>query len=192
MSATFLEIVLVGAMCVGKSTIGRLLAARLGLAYRSTDAMWGAGVPTLGFDAARAEGFWARGDHRALYEYGKPFEVALLESLAVEPGVLEVGCTFTVQEDTALANRCTSALRRHPNVVHLVASLDAEEHERILFARLLARSGGQTPEEPELWMWQRSVRQRIAAQVAAHTVSTKDRRPEEVVEAIIGVVGGIR
>ena len=118
--------------------------------------------------------------------------MALLESLAVEPGVLEVGCTFTVQEDTALANRCTSALRRHPNVVRLVASLDAEEHERILFARLLARSGGQTPEEPELWMWQRSVRQRIAAQVAAHTVSTKDRRPEEVVEAIIGVVGGIR
>lgn len=138
----------------------------------------------MGLNSRHAAALWAQGQYDALYAYGKPFEVALLEWLPLEPGVVEVGATFTVQSDPVLAERCRAALRRHPNVVHLVASQDPAENERVLWARFLERRDGKAPEEPEQSLWRQSLNQSIAAQAATHTVYTGDRAPEDIAEVI--------
>jgi shikimate kinase len=161
-------VVLVGPMGVGKSTVGQLLAARLGTAYRDTDE-----------DIVAAQG---RTIADIFVEDGEPAfraleKDAVARALAEHDGVLALGGGAILDADTRrlLAGRC---------VVYL--SMDVEE---------AARRTGLNAARPLLavnprkqWRELMEARRHLYEEVATAVVATDDRTPEEVTEAVLDAV----
>ncbi|MBC2868963.1 shikimate kinase [Streptomyces mexicanus] len=161
-------VVLVGPMGVGKSTVGQLLAARLGTAYRDTDE-----------DIVAAQG---RTIADIFVEDGEPAfraleKDAVARALAEHDGVLALGGGAILDADTRrlLAGRC---------VVYL--SMDVEE---------AARRTGLNAARPLLavnprkqWRELMEARRHLYEGVATAVVATDDRTPEEVTEAVLDAV----
>ncbi|GAA2936662.1 shikimate kinase [Streptomyces mexicanus] len=161
-------VVLVGPMGVGKSTVGQLLAARLGTAYRDTDD-----------DIVAAQG---RTIADIFVEEGEPAfraleKEAVARALAEHDGVLALGGGAILDADTRrlLAGRC---------VVYL--SMDVEE---------AARRTGLNAARPLLavnprkqWRELMEARRHLYEEVATAVVATDDRTPEEVTEAVLDAV----
>jgi len=158
-------IVLVGPMGVGKSTVGQLLAGRLGTAYRDTDE-----------DIVSAQG---RTIAEIFVDEGEPAfraleKQAVRTALAEHDGVLALGGGAILDADT----RGLLAGRR---VVYL--SMDVEE--------AVKRTGLNTA-RPLLavnprrqWRELMEARRHLYTEVARVVVPTDDRTPEEVARAVL-------
>lgn len=165
MSDTEPMVILVGPMGVGKSTVGELLAERLGTAYRDTDedVVATAGKPI-------AEIFYDEGE-----EHFRALERAAVRA-AVEghDGVLSLGGGAVISAET----RATLAGR--PVVYLEMGVAEAARRTGLDVARpLLAVNPRQ--------QWRRLMEERrpLYTEVAQAVVSTEERTPEEVVEAIL-------
>ncbi|MEW2621889.1 shikimate kinase [Streptomyces sp. NPDC048106] len=159
------RLVLVGPMGVGKSTVGRLLAERLGTGYRDTDD-----------DIVAAEGreiseiFVDDGEEhfRALEK------AAVAAALAEHEGVLALGGGAVLDADTR------ALLARHP-VVYL--SMDVDEAVRrtgLNVARPLL-----TVNPRKQWRELMEARRHLYEEVATAVVATDGRTPEEVTQAAL-------
>ncbi|MEU6441963.1 shikimate kinase [Streptomyces sp. NPDC047046] len=162
------RLVLVGPMGVGKSTIGHLVAERLGLAYRDTDD-----------DIVTAEGreisdiFVDDGE-----EHFRALErEAVRTALAGHEGVLALGGGAVLDAGTR------ELLRGHP-VVFLTMDIDeAVRRTGLATARpLLAVNPRRT------WRELMEARRPLYTEVARATVATDDRTPEEVAAAVLDVM----
>lgn len=161
-------IVLVGPMGSGKSTVGEVLARRLGVPYRDTDA-----------DIVTAEG---REIADIFVEDGEPRfreleRAAVREALAVHSGVLALG-------GGAVLDSGSRALLAGLPVVFL--SLDVEE---------AVRRTGLNQARPLLavnprrqWRELMAARLPLYTEVARVEVATDDRTPDEVADAIIAAL----
>ncbi|NEA40480.1 shikimate kinase [Streptomyces sp. SID11385] len=159
------RLVLVGPMGVGKSTIGHLVAERLGLVYRDTDD-----------DIVAAEGreisdiFVDEGE-----EHFRALErEAVRTALAEHEGVLALGGGAVLDAGTR------ALLRGHP-VVFLTMDIDeAVRRTGLATARpLLAVNPRRT------WRELMEARRPLYTEVARATVATDDRTPEEVAAAVL-------
>ncbi|ASY35913.1 MULTISPECIES: shikimate kinase [unclassified Streptomyces] len=159
------RLVLVGPMGVGKSTIGHLVAERLGLVYRDTDD-----------DIVTAEGreisdiFVDDGE-----EHFRALErAAVRTALAEHEGVLALGGGAVLDAGTR------ALLRDHP-VVFLTMDIDeAVRRTGLATARpLLAVNPRRT------WRELMEARRPLYTEVARATVATDDRTPEEVALAVL-------
>ncbi|MFF6974617.1 MULTISPECIES: shikimate kinase [Streptomyces] len=158
-------IVLVGPMGSGKSTVGEVLARRLGVPYRDTDA-----------DIVTAEG---REISDIFIEDGEPHfreleRAAVREALAVHSGVLALG-------GGAILDSTTRALLSGLPVVYL--SLEVDE---------AVRRTGLNQARPLLavnprrqWRELMDARRPLYTEVARAVVATDDRTPDEVAAAIL-------
>ncbi|MER6691438.1 shikimate kinase [Streptomyces minutiscleroticus] len=157
-------VVLVGPMGVGKSTVGALLAERLGRPYRDTDddivAEQGRAIADIFVDAGEAA-------FRALEKR------AVAAALAAHTGVLALGGGAVLDADTR-------ALLAGHRVVYL--SMDAEE---------AARRTGLNAARPLLainprkrWRELMEARRHLYEEVATAVVATDGRTPEEVARAV--------
>ncbi|MET8576315.1 shikimate kinase [Streptomyces sp. NPDC005012] len=159
------RLVLVGPMGVGKSTVGALLAERLGVAYRDTDD-----------DIVAAEGraiadiFVDDGEER----FRALEKAAVHAALAGHDGVLALGGGAILDADTR-------ALLAGHRVVYL--SMDVEE---------AARRTGLNQARPLLavnprkqWRELMEARRHLYTEVARAVVPTDGRTPEEVAEAVL-------
>ncbi|CAL9314505.1 shikimate kinase [Streptomyces sp. SudanB66_2053] len=159
------RIVLTGPMGVGKSTVGQLLAGRLGVGFRDTDD-----------DIVAAEG---RAIADIFVEDGEPaFRVlekeAVRQALAGHDGVLALGGGAILDPDTR-------ALLAGERVVYL--SMDVEE---------AARRTGLGAARPLLavnprkqWRELMEARRHLYEETATAVVPTDGRTPEEVTEAVL-------
>ncbi|MFJ1592344.1 3-dehydroquinate synthase [Kitasatospora albolonga] len=158
-------VVLVGPMGVGKSTVGELLAARLGTTYRDTDAdvVAEAGKPI-------AEIFYDEGeDHfRALERR------AVAAAVAGHTGVLSLG-------GGAVLDGTTRELLAGRPVVYL--SMDVEEAVRRVGLGAARPLLAVNPRRQ--WRELMDARRHLYEEVARAVVATDDRTPEEVAQAII-------
>ncbi|WP_306320636.1 MULTISPECIES: shikimate kinase [unclassified Streptomyces] len=159
------QVVLVGPMGVGKSTVGALLAERLGCAYRDTDD-----------DIVTAQGraiadiFVDEGE-----EHFRALEKAsVATALAGHEGVLALGGGAILDADTR------ELLSGHA-VVYL--SMDVEE---------AAKRTGLNAARPLLavnprkqWRELMEARRHLYTEVARVVVATDGRTPEEVAEAVL-------
>ncbi|MEU9152102.1 shikimate kinase [Streptomyces sp. NPDC048417] len=158
-------VVLVGPMGVGKSTVGQLLAERLGVGYRDTDEDIVAAE-----DRAIADIFVAEGEAVFREIEKRAVQVALAE----HEGVLALGGGAILDADT----RALLAGRR---VVYL--SMDVEE---------AVKRTGLNAARPLLainprrqWRELMDARRHLYEEVASAVVATDGRTPEEVTQAAL-------
>ncbi|MFD3798868.1 3-dehydroquinate synthase [Streptomyces californicus] len=158
-------VVLVGPMGVGKSTVGELLAARLGTTYRDTDAdiVAEAGKPI-------AEIFYDEGE-----EHFRALErLAVAAAVAGHPGVLSLG-------GGAVLDGTTRELLAGRPVVYL--SMDVDEAVRRVGLNTARPLLAVNPRRQ--WRELMDARRHLYEEVARTVVATDEHTPEEVAQAII-------
>ncbi|MEU0133715.1 3-dehydroquinate synthase [Streptomyces sp. NPDC006296] len=158
-------IVLVGPMGVGKSTVGELLAARLGTTYRDTDADV---VAAAG--KSIAEIFFDEGEEHFRALEGR----AVREALAGHPGVLALG-------GGAVLDASTRALLAGHRVVYL--SMDVDEAVRRVGLNTARPLLAVNPRRQ--WRELMDARRPLYEDVADATVATDERTPDEVAQAVL-------
>ncbi|HRN69264.1 MAG TPA: shikimate kinase, partial [Promineifilum sp.] len=122
------EIVLIGPVGAGKSTIGGILAARLGLPQVSMDDIRTDYYREIGYDEAYAGQLRAEKGFPALVAYWKPFEAYAVERMLADHRdcVFDLGAGHSVYEDTSLFARVGEALMPFRNVILLLPDPDIE------------------------------------------------------------------
>ncbi|MFE3638328.1 3-dehydroquinate synthase [Streptomyces cellostaticus] len=158
-------VVLVGPMGVGKSTVGRLLAGRLGTGFRDTDE-----------DIVAAEG---RTIADIFVEEGEPAfraleKRAVRQALTGHQGVLALGGGAVLDADTR-------ALLAGHRVVYL--SMDVEEAVRRTGLNVARPLLAVNPRKQ--WRELMEARRHLYEEVATAVVATDGRTPEEVAQAAL-------
>ncbi|MYS92761.1 MULTISPECIES: shikimate kinase [Streptomyces] len=158
-------IVLVGPMGVGKSTVGQLLAERLGAGYRDTDD-----------DIVAAQG---RTIAEIFVEEGEPAfraieKQAVREALAGHDGVLALGGGAVLDPDTR-------AMLAGQRVVYL--SMDVEEAVKRTGLNAARPLLAINPRKQ--WRELMEARRHLYEEVATAVVATDGRTPEEVTRAAL-------
>ncbi|AZP16429.1 shikimate kinase [Streptomyces aquilus] len=159
------RVVLVGPMGVGKSTVGQLLAERLGVGYRDTD-----DDIVAAQDRTIAEIFVDEGESafRAIEK------AAVLRALTEHDGVLALGGGAILDEDTR------ASLAGLP-VVYL--SMDVEEAVKRTGLNTARPLLAVNPRKQ--WRELMEARRHLYEGIATAVVATDGRTPEEVTEAAL-------
>ncbi|HEX7175271.1 MAG TPA: hypothetical protein VF240_08310 [Pyrinomonadaceae bacterium] len=136
-------ILLIGPLCVGKSTVAELLATSLGIPRCSVDDLPMEYFVELGLDPSRVETLTASQEWLAAYHYLQEFGVRLVERLLPERAghVIDFGAPYSIYEDDSLLERVKKAFEPYPNVVLLLPSPDLDESTKVVKARMAAREG---------------------------------------------------
>ncbi len=131
------EIVLIGPIGTGKTTIGGLLSRTLGVSWVSLDEVRFKYYSQIGYDEKLAERIGRDEGFRGLYRYWKPFEAYAVEKVLAEFSncVIDFGAGHSVYEDESLFARVRKALQPYENVILLLPCPDLDESVRILRAR---------------------------------------------------------
>ena len=179
------DIILIGPIGAGKSTLGKLVAERLNLPQCSMDEVRWAYYQELGYDEAVAkqreqqEGFWG------LYQYWKPFEAYAVERLLADHTncVIDFGAGHSVYEDEALFSRVQQILTPYQNIILLLPSPDLTEAVEILNDRHEFLRDMQ-PNINEHFIKHHSNRD-----LAKFVVYTKGKTAEETCDEILDLIG---
>lgn len=128
------DIILIGPIGAGKSTLGKLLSEHLGLPQCSMDELRWDYYKEIGYSEETEEQLGKTGGFESVYRYWKPFEAHAVERLLSEHRncVIDFGAGHSVFEDDALFDRVQKALAPYSNVVLLLPSPDLKESIRIL------------------------------------------------------------
>ncbi len=178
------DIILIGPIAAGKTTIGALLADKLGLPQCSMDERRWDYYKEIGYDEELAlhkretEGFWG------VYQYWKPFEAYAVERLLSEHNqcVIDFGGGHSVYEDAALFQQVQQALAPYPNVVLLLPSPNRDESVQILNERTEYVPDGK-PNINEHF-----VRHASNYELAKFTVYTKGKTPKETCREVLNSI----
>jgi len=159
------QVVLVGPMGVGKSTVGRLLAERLGVGYRDTDD-----------DIVAEQG---RTIAEIFVDEGEPVfraveKAAVHKALAEHDGVLALGGGSILDADTR-------ALLAGQRVVYL--SMDVEEAVKRTGLNAARPLLAVNPRKQ--WRELMEARRHLYEEVATAVVATDGRTPEEVTQVAL-------
>jgi hypothetical protein len=189
-----LTVILIGPMSAGKSTVGTLLAEKLGIPqYAVDDDRWDY-YKEAGYDEVTARNI-VNSDEGMLgfLRYCKPFEAYAVERvLATHRGcVIDFGAGHSVYEDAALFARVESALAPFPHVILLLPSPDPDESVAILnerFAVLLERELGEV--DPALLSLNAHFTKHPSnRRLAKMAIYTEDKTPEETCDEILEKIG---
>lgn len=177
------NIILIGPMRAGKTTIGHLLAEKLQLPQVSVDKVRRGYYEEIGYDHAYA--VQLKGFERL--HYWKPFEVHAVERVLQDYPcgmVIDFGAGHSVYEDPALFARVEKALASYPYVIFLTPTDDHEEAVRILHQRDLDAGESGLSE-----MNGHFVRHDSNRKLAKFTVYTKDKTPEQTFQDVLALLG---
>ena len=180
------EPVLIGPIAAGKSTLGRLLAERLGWPRVALDDVRFAYYAELGYDPAQADRLRREGGFLALYRYWKPFEVHAVERALAEHRacVFDFGAGHSVYEEPALFARAQRALAPFAYVVLLLPAPDLAESGRVL----RERRGGRSVVHGGLDFDEHFLTHPANGTLATHTVYTAGRTPEAICDELVRLV----
>ena len=180
-----MNVLLIGPIGAGKSTLGKLIAAALGVPQISLDDIRFEYYREIGYDDSVAkqryvtDGFWG------LYRYWKPFEAYTVERVLAEHTdcVIDLGAGHSVYEDEALLTRVKKAFAPHPNVVLVLPSADLATSLEVLQERRPSLRDI-TPDINEHFITHRS-----NYELATFIVYTADRTAEETCAEILQRIG---
>ena len=184
--ATKPEIILIGPVGSGKSTIATLLSKRLGLPRHSMDEIRWKYYDEIGYDWGTAkeshikEGFWG------LYHYWKPFEAYAVKRLLEDfrDCVFDFGGGNSVYEDDGLFEQVRELLAPYAHVILLLPSPDTDESLQILNTR------GNIASDDQREVNEHFVRHHSNYDLAKYIVYTKGKTPEETCDEILNWIRG--
>jgi shikimate kinase len=138
-----LEVFLIGPVGTGKSTLGKLLAERLGRPQVPLDNIRWDYYKEIGYDQAHARELDEREGFVGVYRYWKRFEIHAVErALQDHHGcVMDFGAGHSIQENDAEFMRLQALLAPHPNIVLILPSPDLDESVAILNERNAEKIG---------------------------------------------------
>ena len=180
----FSDIILIGPVSTGKSTIGKLLAQRLGLPQCSMDEFRLTYYQEINYDEDLARQLREKEGFLGLYQYWKPFEAYAVERLLAEHSnrVIDFEAGHSVYEDEELFTKVQRILAPYNNVVLILPSPDLEESIQILNER----NGGLVSNEVDFN--EHFVKHHSNHDLAKVTVYTKGKLPEETCNDILCTV----
>ena len=184
------DIILIGPISSGKTSVAELLSMRTGLPRRSMDELRWKYYDEIGYDRDLArykrtrEGFWG------LYHYWKPFEAYAVGRLlsSFRECIFDMGGGHTVYDDDDLFQQVYDLLAPYPHVVLLIPSPDPDESIRILHTRNHYDSDGQREVNEHL------VRHSSNYDLAKHIVYTKNKDLDQVCDEVyqwVMITGGL-
>jgi len=175
------EIILIGPIGTGKSTLGKLLAESLDLPQCSMDTVrWGY-YNEIGYSREAEQEIGKTQGMEGVYRYWKPFEAHAVERLLAEQHdcVIDFGAGHSVYEDEALFARVQHALTPYRNVVLLLPSPDLDESIQILRTRTF------NPGPNDFDFHTHFVTHPSNHALAKIVVYTKDKTPEQTRDEIL-------
>src|SRR5690606_36701564 len=132
-----MQIILIGPIGPGNSTVGELLAQKLTIPHISMDEVRFDNYKEIGYDDEYAK--TQRGNARlwSVYPYWNPFEAHAVERILSEHHncVIDLGAGHSVYEDENLFKRVQTALSTYPNVILLLPAPDLDDSVSILNER---------------------------------------------------------
>ncbi len=187
------NVILIGPLGAGKTTVGRLLGAALGVLSLELDDLRWRYYAEIGYDPEHAEQLRREGGLLARSAYWKPFEVHGVERLLADyPSgyVLPLGGGNTVYDDPAHFERVRQALAPYLYVVLLLPSPDADQSLRILGERLRALMPDCAPNDMQ---HMDAINRHFIADpsnyhLAKYTVYTADKSPAETCADILAAL----
>jgi shikimate kinase len=173
-------VILIGPVGVGKSTLGRLLAAKLGVPQRPMDRHRWSYYNEIGYENELADRLYKEKGFVGVYRYWKPFEAYAVWRLLSDYSdcVIDMGGGHTVYEDDALFARIQKILEPYPNVILLLPTPDLDESVRIL----RERAGDEV--STDLDFHEHFVKHHSNHDLAKIVVYTEGKTPEESCEEI--------
>ena len=137
MSRNISDIILIGPISTGKSTLGKLLAEKLGIPQCSMDDVRLNYYKEINYDEKLAKQIRDKEGLQGIYRYWKPFEAYAVERVLSEYSncVIDFGAGHSVYEDDQLFKRVQQVLKPYINVVLILPSPDLEESIQILNER---------------------------------------------------------
>jgi shikimate kinase len=176
-----MDVILIGPIGVGKSTLGKLVAASLGLPRISQDDIRFRYYQEIGYDEAVARQRYATDGFWGLYRYWKPFEAHAVERVLAEHAncVVDFGAGHSVYEDETLLARVKHVLAPYPNVILVLPSADLATSLDVLRDRQPSLREI-APDINEHFLTHRS-----NFELATFVVYTADRTPEDTCAEIL-------
>ncbi|MGD2159175.1 MAG: hypothetical protein PVG14_19750 [Anaerolineales bacterium] len=182
------DIILMGPVRVGKSTVGKILSERLKLPQVSLDELRRRYYQEIGYDPDIAHKIRKTGGFVALVFYWKLFDAYAVERmLADHQGcVFDFGAGGSMYESTEMFGRVKKALTLYPNIILLLPSPDVDESARILNERTrdLTGSFGQGFNWHEYFLGQETY-----YKLAKYIVYSHGKTPDETCDEIMDLVG---
>ena len=179
-----MDVILIGPIGAGKSTLGRLVADALGLPQLSMDKVRFNYYREIGYDDSIAKQHYATDGFWGLYKYWKPFEAYAVERVLTEHTncVIDFGAGHSVYEDEALLTRVKQVLAPHPNVILVLPSADLATSLRVLRNR-----------RPSLADMEPDINEHFIThasnyELAKFVVYTADRTPEDCCAEILHLI----
>jgi adenylate kinase family enzyme len=183
-------IILMGPLGVGKSTVGHLLAEKLGLPQCSVDLVRWKYYDEIGFDKAVASKI-AESDQgiQGQLRYSEPFDAHAIERILADhdQGVIDFGASNSVYEDQYLLARVENILTPYPNVILLLPSSDLDESVEILNTRLtqMLKAKGEEISNELFDLNEYFIKHPSSHRLAKLVIYTKDKTPEEICNEIL-------
>lgn len=175
------EILLIGPIGSGKSTIAELLYERTMLPHRSMDLLRWKYFEEIGYDRGIAHEKYDEDGIWGLYRYWKPFEVYAVKRMLEDfkECVFDFGGSQTVYEDDALFEQVRELFAPYPHVILLLPSPGREESIHILNARNTYDTDDQRQINEHF------VRHYSNYDLAKFIVYTKDKTPEQTCDDVL-------
>ena len=175
------EILLIGPIGSGKSTIAELLSMRTMLQHCSLDLLRWLYFEEIGYDREFARVKYNEGGIWGLYRYWKPFEVHAVKRMMEDfrECIYDFGSSQSVYEDDDLFEQVSGLFSPFPYVILLLPSPDLDES-----IQLLHSSNSYTSDE--LWVVnEHFVRHHSNYDLAKYTAYTKGKTPEQTCDEIL-------
>jgi hypothetical protein len=178
------QIILIGPCGCGKSTIGTMLAERLGSPFVSLDRVERDYTIPAGYDPARAEELGKSGVPFAGYNYRRMFFDAAVHGFLADysEGVLEMGGGHPIIPDRDKQARVIEALRPYNRVVLLLPTADLRESVALLRERCGVAAG--EPYINDLYTADDTF-----FRLARFVVYTQGKTPQETCEEVLAAFG---
>ncbi|BCL37259.1 shikimate kinase [Nostoc sp. MS1] len=178
------DIILIGPIGTGKSTLGNLLAQKLNLPQVSMDELRYEYYQQIGYDDDLAKKLRLEKGFLAAYQYWKPFEAYAVEKLVAEHSncVIDFGAGHSVYDDAGLFYRVQKVLEPYLNVVLVLPSPDLDESIKIIKERIGEFQDG------EMDLHEYFVKHPANYKLAKILVYTKGKTPEETRDEILSLI----